>query len=153
MADHQEMIHPPAATTTGSTSHGHGGDWWTTAVSCSPDQLPAGFGAAGWSSAEGNKSRSGNAASSESPGSNHSLATGASSVTFQDPAGAVADQGVVAMPSHPGASGLATSSWNQPSYYLWVSSTLICLFSLIFCLFNLLLLQKLYIVLFLKVYL
>ncbi|XP_066352929.1 transcription factor bHLH112-like [Miscanthus floridulus] len=117
MADHHEMIHPPAAAT-GSTGHGHGGDWWTTAVSCSLDQLPAGFGAAGWSSAEGNKSRSGNAASSESPGSNHSLATGGSSITFQDPAGAVADQAVVAMPPHPAASGLAASSWNQPSYYL-----------------------------------
>nr|ACR38371.1 unknown [Zea mays] len=125
MADHQ-MIHPPAAATTGSKTHGHAGDWWTTTVSCSPDQLPDGFGGAGWSSAaattaaEGNRSRSGNAAaSSESPGSIHSLPTAGSSITFQESAvgAAVGDQGVVAMPPHPVASGHAGSSWNQPSYY------------------------------------
>lgn len=126
MADHQ-MIHPPAAATTSSKTHGHAGDWWTTTVSCSPDQLPDGFGGAGLSSAaatiaaEGNRSRSGNtAASSESPGSIHSLPTAGSSITFQESAGgaAVGDQGVVAMPPHPVASGHAPSSWNQPSYYL-----------------------------------
>ncbi|CAL5008089.1 unnamed protein product [Urochloa decumbens] len=109
MADHQEMIHPAAAAATGNTSHGHGGDWWSTAVSCSPDQLPR-FGA-GWSAAAadgGRSSRSGNAASSESPGSN-SLATGGSSITFQEPAGVTT---VVPQP----ATGLA-ASWNQP-YYL-----------------------------------
>ncbi|OEL29385.1 Transcription factor bHLH112 [Dichanthelium oligosanthes] len=105
------MIHPAAAATAGSTSHGHGSDWWSTAVSCSPDQLP-GFGA-GWSAAaDGNRSRSGNAASSESPGSN-SLATGGSSITFQEPAG-VADPGAVVGPQP--ATGLA-AGWNQP-YYL-----------------------------------
>ena len=110
MADHQEMIRPAAAATAGGASHEHGGgDWWSTAVSCSPDQLP-GFGA-GLSPAApadgSNRSRSGNAASSESPGSN-SLATGGSSITFQEPAG-VADPGAV-------ATGLA-GGWNQP-YYL-----------------------------------
>ncbi|CAO2168223.1 unnamed protein product [Urochloa humidicola] len=109
MADHQEMIHrPAAAAATGTTSHGHGGDWWNTAVSCSPDQLPA-FGA-GWS-------RSGNAASSESPGSN-SLATGGSSITFQEPAAGVADPGSVVVPQP--ATGLV-AGWNQP-YYLDGSS-------------------------------
>ncbi|CAL5003723.1 unnamed protein product [Urochloa decumbens] len=114
MADHQEMIHPAAAAAAGGTSHGHGGDWWTTAVSCSPDQLP-GFGA-GWSAApaDGGRSRSGaNVASSESPGAN-SLATGGSSITFQEPAG-VTDPGTVVVPQ-PGTAGLA-AAWNQP-YYL-----------------------------------
>ncbi|CAO2209977.1 unnamed protein product [Urochloa humidicola] len=113
MADHQEMIHPAAAAATGNTSHGHGGDWWNTAVSCSPDQL-AGFGA-GWSAAaaDGGRSRSGNAAASESPGSN-SLATGGSSITFQEPAAGVADPGAVVVPQP--ATGLA-AAWNQP-YYL-----------------------------------
>uniref|UniRef100_K3YHY4 BHLH domain-containing protein n=1 Tax=Setaria italica TaxID=4555 RepID=K3YHY4_SETIT len=117
MADHQEMIHPAAAAATGgSTGHGHGGgDWWSTAVSCSPDQLP-GFGA-GWSAAAadgGSRSRSGNAAASaESPGSN-SLATGGSSITYQEPAAGVADPGAVAVPQP--AAGLA-AGWNQP-YYL-----------------------------------
>ncbi|CAO2189563.1 unnamed protein product [Urochloa humidicola] len=103
MADHQEMIHPATAAAAGGTSHGHGGDWWSTAVSCSPDQLPA-FGA-GWS-------RSGNTASSESPGSN-SLATGGSSITFQEPPAGVADPGSVVLQP---ATGLA-AGWNQP-YYL-----------------------------------
>ncbi|WVZ94811.1 hypothetical protein U9M48_040656 [Paspalum notatum var. saurae] len=111
MADHQEMIHPASAAT-GGTSHGHGGDWWTTAVS--PDQLPAGFGAsAGWSTAAvdgGNRSRSGNAASSDSPGSNSLATGGSSSITFQEPAGVV-----VAVPQP--APGLAGGGWNQP-YYL-----------------------------------
>nr|CAB3480189.1 unnamed protein product [Digitaria exilis] len=101
MADHQETtIHPAtAATTGGGTGHGHGGDWWSTPVSCSPDhQLLPGF--AGWS-------RSGaNAASEESLGSN-SLATGGSSITFQEPAA-----GVMPQP----ATGLA-AGWNHP-YYL-----------------------------------
>ena len=114
MADHQEVIHPAAAAGAGGVSHGHGGgDWWSTAVSCSPDQLP-GFGA-GLSPAApadgSNRSRSGNAASSESPGSN-SLATGGSSITFQEPAG-VADPGAVVPQT---ATGLA-GGWNQP-YYL-----------------------------------
>jgi hypothetical protein len=119
MADHQEMIHPAAAAVTGgsSTGHGHGGDWWSTAVSCSPDQFP-GFGARGWSAAaadgSGSRSRSGNAAASEeSPGSN-SLATGGSSITFQEAAAGVADPGAVAVPQP--ATGLA-AGWNQP-YYL-----------------------------------
>ncbi|XP_062194860.1 transcription factor bHLH112-like isoform X2 [Phragmites australis] len=105
MADHQEMIHPAAAATN-ATGQGHGGDWWS-----SPDQLP-GF-SASWSAAAShvdgnNRSRSGNAASSESPGSN-SLATGGSSITFQqDPAGVVA----VSQP----VPGLA-AGWSQP-YYL-----------------------------------
>ncbi|KAG2581985.1 hypothetical protein PVAP13_6KG082300 [Panicum virgatum] len=110
MADHQEVIHPAAAAGAGGASHGHGGgDWWSTAVSCSPDQLPGfGSGLSPAAPADGsNRSRSGNAASSESPGSN-SLATGGSSITFQEPAG-VADPGAV-------ATGLA-GGWNQP-YYL-----------------------------------
>lgn len=103
MADHQEMTIHPAAATGGGTGHGHGGDWWSTAVSCSPEQLPA-F-AAGWS-ADGNRSRSGaNAASAESPGSN---------LTFQEPAAGVADQGAVVVPQT--ATGLA-AGWNHP-YYL-----------------------------------
>ncbi|KAG2577152.1 hypothetical protein PVAP13_6NG084200 [Panicum virgatum] len=115
MADHQEMIHPAAAAAAGGASHGHGGgDWWSTAVSCSPDQLP-GFGAglSPAAAADGsNRSRSGNTASSESPGS-HSLATGGSSITFQDPAGGVADPSAVVPQT---ATGLA-GGWNQP-YYL-----------------------------------
>nr|CAB3482329.1 unnamed protein product [Digitaria exilis] len=112
MADHQEMtIRPATAATTGGGhghGHGHGGDWWSTAVSCSPDHQLPGFGA-GWSTtvADVNRSRSGaNAASEESPGSN-SLATGGSSITFQEPAA-----GVVPQP----ATGLA-AGWNHP-YYL-----------------------------------
>ncbi|PUZ50374.1 hypothetical protein GQ55_6G053900 [Panicum hallii var. hallii] len=112
MADHQEMIHPAAAAAAGGASHG--GDWWSTAVSCSPDQLPGfGGGLSPAGAADGsNRSRSGNAASSESPGSN-SLATGGSSITFQEPAG-VADPGAVVVPQT--ATGLA-AAWNQP-YYL-----------------------------------
>ncbi|TVU43050.1 hypothetical protein EJB05_09486, partial [Eragrostis curvula] len=109
------MIHAAAGAATGTTSHGHhGGDWWSTAVSCSADQLPAGF-SAGWSGpGDGaNSSRSGNAAPSESPGSN-SFATGVSSVTFQESAG-VPGPAAVAVPQ-PVAGSFATD-WSQP-YYL-----------------------------------
>ncbi|KAL6843390.1 hypothetical protein ACP4OV_027103 [Aristida adscensionis] len=113
MADHQEMIHPAAAAAANSTSHGHAGDWWS-----SPDQLP-GF-SAGWSAStshvDGSRSRSSNAASSESPGST-SLATGGSSITFQEPGGGVADPAAVAIPLPPVA-GTFAAGWSQPAYYL-----------------------------------
>ncbi|GJN39522.1 hypothetical protein PR202_gb28647 [Eleusine coracana subsp. coracana] len=113
MADHQEMIHAAAAAAaTGTTSHhGHSVDWWTTAVSCSPDhQLPA-----GWSGpADGNSSRSGNAASSESPGSN-SFATGVSSVTFQESAGVPGPAAVVPQPV--AAGGTFATDWSHPYYF------------------------------------
>jgi hypothetical protein len=110
MADHKEMIHATAAAAaaTGTLSHGrHGIDWWSTAVSCSPPA--AGFSGVWSGPADGNSSRSGNAASSESPGSN-SFAIGVSSETFQESAAAVAVQ-------QPVAGTFAAADWRQP-YYL-----------------------------------
>jgi hypothetical protein len=103
MADHKEMVHATAAAATGTLSHGHGIDWWSTAVSCSPDQQPAAGFSGVWSGpADGNSSRSGNAASSVSPGSN-SFATGVSSeTTFKESAGVVA--------------GNFAADWSQPYY-------------------------------------
>ncbi|GJN12304.1 hypothetical protein PR202_ga30571 [Eleusine coracana subsp. coracana] len=103
------MIHAAAAAATGTTSRGHSVDWWSTAVTCSPDhQLPA-----GWSGpADGNSSRSGNAASSESPGSN-SFATGVSSVTFQESAGVPGPAAVVPQP----VAGTFTTDWSHPYYF------------------------------------
>ncbi|KAL6658926.1 hypothetical protein ACP70R_002966 [Stipagrostis hirtigluma subsp. patula] len=112
MADHQEMIHAVPATATRS-----GGDWWS-----SPDQLP-GF-SASWSATaaaavaghvDGNRLGSGNAASSESPGSN-SLATGGSSITLQEPAGVVVDPATAAAVPQPTGSNFV-AGWSQP-YYL-----------------------------------
>uniref|UniRef100_A0A0E0I7U5 BHLH domain-containing protein n=1 Tax=Oryza nivara TaxID=4536 RepID=A0A0E0I7U5_ORYNI len=134
MADHQEMIHAAAApvmysgggaaaggaTTTTGSHGGGGGDWWSAAVSSCSAPAPEtmqGFG--GWSAAVvavdggGNTSRSaaGNTASSESPGS---LATG-SSITFQEPAGGVADPAAIAVHAQTVAGG-GGGGWNQQPF-------------------------------------
>ncbi|BAH94141.1 Os08g0179400 [Oryza sativa Japonica Group] len=108
-----------ATTTTGSHGGG-GGDWWSAAVSSCSAPAPEtmqGFG--GWSAAVvavdggGNTSRSaaGNTASSESPGS---LATG-SSITFQEPAGGVADPAAIAVHAQTVAGG-GGGGWNQQPF-------------------------------------
>ncbi|EAZ05804.1 hypothetical protein OsI_28041 [Oryza sativa Indica Group] len=109
-----------ATTTTGSHGGG-GGDWWSAAVSSCSAPAPEtmqGFG--GWSAAVvavdggGNTSRSaaGNTASSESPGS---LATG-SSITFQEPAGGVADPAAIAVHAQTVAGGGGGGGWNQQPF-------------------------------------